>query len=90
MTDTLMETAYNFFSNIMNAGMTDLIIYGIGFIGFCILGSLLTRKDRKKNPEKYARMSAAFTSGQDFSVGTVVIDGQAHSVTRSGNTTYID
>ena len=90
MTDTILEISNNLISHLMNADKADIIIYAIGFIGFCILGSLLTRKDRKKNPEKYARMSAAFTSGQDFSVGTVVIDGQAHSVTRSGNTTYID
>ena len=88
MTDTLMETAYNFFSNIMNAGMTDLIIYAIGFIGFCILGSLLTRKDRKENPEKYP-LSAAITSGQDYSMETVIVNGQPRSVIRSGNTTYI-
>ena len=27
--------------------MTDLVIYGIGFVFFCILGALLTGKGRK-------------------------------------------
>ena len=54
MTDTLNNFGETIVNNLTNAGMTDLIIYGIGFIGFCILGSLLTRKDRKANPEKYA------------------------------------
>ena len=76
MTDSMLDASYNFFSNIMNAGVTDLIIYGIGFILFCILGSLLTRKDRKKNPGKY-------------SYGSATIDGQDYFVTRVGNhTTY--
>ena len=75
MTDTLMETTHNFFSNIANAGTTDLIIYGIGFIGFCILGSLLTRKDRKKNPGKY-------------SYGIATIDGKSYFYTRIGNYTH--
>ena len=76
MTETMLEFSYNFFANIVNAGMTDLIIYGIGFIGFCILGSLLTRKDRKANPGKY-------------SYGSATIDGKDYFVTRVGNhTTY--
>ena len=76
MTDTILETSNNLISHLMNAGMTDLIIYGVGFIGFCILGSLLTRKDRKANPGKY-------------SYGTATIDGQDYFVTRVGNhTTY--
>lgn len=29
--------------------MIDLIIYGIGFVFFCILGALLTGKGRKVN-----------------------------------------
>ena len=87
MTESMLDASYNFFSNIMNAGVTDLIIYGIGFILFCILGSLLTRKDRKANPGKYARMSAAYE--QEHSSGTVIIDGQAHTVHRVGNVTHI-
>ena len=89
MTDTLNNFGETIVNNLTNAGMTDLIIYGIGFIGFCILGSLLTRKDRKANPEKRASINTTPAS-QDYSMGTVVINGQSHSVTRAGNTTYID
>ena len=89
MLDQIIEASRNLFNHLSNAGMTDIIIYGIGFIGFCILGSLLTRKDRKANPEKYARINATLPS-QDYSMGTVVINGQSHSVTRAGNTTYIN
>ena len=89
MTDTLNNFGEAIVNNLTNAAMTDLIIYGIGFTGFCILGSLLTRKDRKANPEKYARTNATLPS-QDYSMGTIVINGQSHSVTRAGNTTYID
>ena len=89
MTDTLNNFGEAIVNNLTNAAWTDLIIYGIGFIGFCILGSLLTRKDRKANPEKYARINATLPS-QDYSMGTVVINGQSHSVTRAGNITYID
>lgn len=91
MTDTLNKFGETLVTNLTNAAWTDLIIYGIGFIGFCILGALITRKDRKKNPEKYARMSAAYNQGynQGQSTGTVIIDGQAHTVYRAGNTTYI-
>ena len=93
MTDTLNNFGETIVNNLTNAAWTDLIIYGIGFIGFCILGSLLTRKDRKANPEKYARVNASINAAlasQDYSMGTVVINGQSHSVTRAGNTTYID
>ena len=89
MTDTLNNFGEAIVNNLTNAAWTDLTIYGIGFIGFCILGSLLTRKDRKANPEKWARIDAASAS-QDYSMGTVVINGQSHSVTRAGNITYID
>ena len=76
MTDTLTTFGETLVNNLTNAAWTDLIIYGIGFIGFCILGSLLTRKDRKANPGKY-------------SYGTATIDGQDYFVTRVGNhTTY--
>ena len=89
MTDTLNNFGETLVNNLTNAAWTDLIIYGIGFIGFCILGSLLTRKDRKANPEKYASINTTPAS-QDYSMGTIVINGQSHSVTRAGNTTYID
>ena len=89
MTDTLNNFGEAIVTNLTNAAWTDLIIYGIGFIGFCILGSLLTRKDRKANPEKYARINATLPS-QDYSMGTIVINGQSHSVPRAGNTPYID
>ena len=89
MTDTLNNFGETIVNNLTNASMTDIIIYGIGFIGFCILGSLLTRKDRKANPEKYARTNASMPTQNDYSMGTVVINGQSHSVTRAGNTAYI-
>ena len=92
MTDTLNNFGETLVNNLTNAGMTDLIIYGIGFIGFCILGSLLTRKDRKANPEKYARVNASINASlarQDYSMGTVVINGKMHTTTHVGNTTYI-
>ena len=89
MTDTLNNFGETIVTNLTNAAWTDLIIYGIGFIGFCILGSLLTRKDRKANPEKYAHINTTLPS-QDYSMGTIVINGQSHSITRAGNTTYIN
>ena len=88
MTDTLNNFGETLVNNLTNAAWTDLIIYGIGFIGFCILGSLLTRKDRKANPEKHPH--DATLPSQDYSMGTVVINGQSHSITRAGNTTYIN
>ena len=90
MTDTLNNFGETLVNNLTNAAWTDLIIYGIGFIGFCILGSLLTRKDRKANPEKWARIDAATTVQNDHTMGSVVIDGKSHLVTRVGNVTYID
>ena len=76
MSDNLIKFGEIIVNNLTNAAWTDLIIYGIGFIGFCMLGSLLTRKDRKANPGKY-------------SYGTATIDGQDYFVTRVGNhTTY--
>ena len=99
MTDTLNNFGETLVNNLTNAGMTDIIIYGIGFIGFCILGSLLTRKDRKANPEKWARIDAniaannaamvANANAQDNTMGTVVINGKMHTTTHVGNTTYI-
>ena len=85
MLDQIIEASRNLFNHLSNAGMTDIIIYGIGF---CILGSLLTRKDRKANPEKWARIDAASAS-QSNSTGSVMINGQHHFVTRVGNTTHI-
>ena len=76
MTDTLIKFGETLVNNLTNAAGTDFIIYSIGFIGFCILGSLLTRKDRKANPGKY-------------SYGSATIDGQDYFVARVGNyTTY--
>lgn len=76
MLDQIIEASGNIIPHLLDAGVTDLIIYGIGFIGFCILGSLLTRKDRKANPGKY-------------SYGSATIDGKDYFVTRVGNhTTY--
>ena len=88
MTDTLNNFGETLVNNLTNAAWTDLIIYGIGFIGFCILGSLLTRKDRKANPEKYASINTTPAS-QDYSMGTIVINGKMHTTTHVGNTTYI-
>ena len=36
MTDTLNNFGETIVNNLTNAAWTDLIIYGIGFIGFCI------------------------------------------------------
>ena len=74
MLDQIIAASGNIIPHLLDAGVTDLIIYGIGFIGFCILGSLLTRKDRKENPGKY-------------SYGSATIDGQDYFVTRTGNYT---
>ena len=97
MTDTLNNFGETLVNNLTNAGMTDLIIYGIGFIGFCILGSLLTRKDRKANPEKWARIDDATAANsatmaantQANPMGTVFIGGKMYTTTTVGNTTYI-
>ena len=96
MTDT------SFFIDLLNKALENpaYILFGIGFILICIFLGLLTRKDRKANPEKWARIDAniaannaamvANANAQDNTMGTVVINGQSHSVTRAGNTTYID
>ena len=85
MTDT------GLFTDLLNKALENpaYILFGIGFILLCIFVGLLNRKDRKANPEKYARINTTLPS-QDYSMGTVVINGQSHSVTRAGNTTYID
>ena len=91
MTDT------SFFIDLLNKALENpaYILFGIGFILICIFLGLLTRKDRKANPEKWARIDAATTAAttatrNDYTMGTIVINGQSHSVTRAGNTTYID
>ena len=89
MTDT------SFFIDLLNKALENpaYILFGIGFILLCIFVGLLNRKARKANPEKYARINDSINTslaGQDYSMGTVVINGQSHSVTRAGNTTYID
>ena len=86
MTDT------SFFIDLLNKALENpaYILFGIGFILICIFLGLLTRKDRKANPEKWARIDAATATQNDYTMGTVVINGQSHSVTRAGNTTYID
>ena len=89
MTDT------SFFIDLLNKALENpaYILFGIGFILLCIFLGLLTRKDRKANPEKWARINDSINASlarQDYSMGTVVINGQSHSVTRAGNTTYID
>ena len=89
MTDT------GLFTNLLNEALENpaYILFGIGFILLCIFVGLLNRKARKANPEKYDRVNASINASlarQDYSMGTVVIIGQSHSVTRAGNTTYID
>ena len=87
MTDTSL------FIDLLNKALENpaYILFGIGFILICIFLGLLTRKDRKANPEKWARIDAATTATRnDYTMGTIVINGQSHSVTRAGNTTYID
>ena len=87
MTDT------SFFIDLLNKALENpaYILFGIGFILLCIFVGLLNRKARKANPEKWARIDAATTATRnDYTMGTIVINGQSHSVTRAGNTTYID
>ena len=89
MTDT------GLFTDLLNEALENPahILFGIGFILLCIFVGLLNRKARKADPEKWARIDAninASLARQDYSMGTVVINGQSHSVTRAGNTTYID
>ena len=91
MTDTLNNFGETLVNNLTNAAWTDLIIYGIGFIGFCILGSLLTRKDRKANPEKYAHIAATTaTTAPDNPTRTVFVGGKMYTTTTVGDTTYIN
>ena len=93
MTDTLNNFGEAIVTNLTNAAWTDLIIYGIGFIGFCILGSLLTRKDRKANPEKYAHIAATTTTttnAPDNPTRTVFVGGKMYTTTTVGDTTYIN
>ena len=91
MTDTLNNFGEAIVTNLTNAAWTDLIIYGIGFIGFCILGSLLTRKDRKANPEKNAHISATTaTNAPDNPTRTVFVGGKMYTTTTVGDTTYIN
>ena len=89
MTDT------GLFTDLLNKALENpaYILFGIGFIFLCIFVGLLNRKARKADPEKYARINDSINASlarQDYSMGTVVINGQSHSVTRAGNTTYID
>ena len=89
MTDT------SFFIDLLNKALENpaYILFGIGFILICIFVGLLNRKARKADPEKWARIDDSINASlarQDYSMGTVVINGQSHSVTRAGNTTYID
>ena len=85
MTDT------SFYTDLLNKVLENpaYVLFGIGFILLSVFLGMLTRKDRKANPEKWARIDATLPS-QDYSTGTVVINGQSHYVTRAGNTTYID
>ena len=93
MIENLTETIGSTILNIANAGATELVIYGLGLIGFCILGSLLTRKDRKVNPEKCARMSAVMTTQNtatvDNPMGYVSTADGIKTYTRVGDVTYI-
>ena len=89
MTDT------GLFTDLLNEALENpaYILFGIGFILLCIFVGLLNRKARKADPEKYARVNASIDAAlarQDYSMGTIVINGQSHSVTRAGNTTYIN
>ena len=89
MTDTRL------FTDLLNKALENpaYILFGIGFILLCVFVGMLNRKARKADPEKYARTNASINAtlaSQDYSMGTVVINGQSHSVTRAGNTTYID
>ena len=89
MTDTRL------FTDLLNKALENpaYILFGIGFILLCVFVGMLNRKARKADPEKYARTSASINAtlaSRDYSMGTIVINGQSHSVTRAGNTTYID
>ena len=84
MTDT------SFFIDLLNKALENpaYILFGIGFILLSIFLGMLTRRARKANPEKWARIDAAIDS-QANSTGSVMINGQQHFVTRVGNTTHI-
>ena len=89
MTDTSL------FTDLLNKALENpaYILFGIGFILLTIFVGLLARKGRKANPEKWARVDASISAAlnsQANSTGTIVVNGQSHSVTRAGNTTYID
>ena len=95
MLDQIIEASRNLFTDLLNKALENpaYILFGIGFILLCIFVGLLNRKARKANPEKYARINDSINASlarQDYSMGTVVINGQSHSVTRAGNTTYIN
>ena len=90
MLDQIIEAGRNLFTDLLNEALENpaYILFGIGFILLSIFLGMLTRKDRKANPGKHPH--DATLPSQDYSMGTVVINGQSHSVTRAGNTTYID
>ena len=95
MTDT------SFFIDLLDKALENpaYVLFGIGFTLLFIFLGLLTRKDRKANPEKWARIDAniaannaamvANANAQDNTMGTVVINGKMHTTTHVGNTTYI-
>ena len=95
MTDT------SIFTDLLNKALENpaYILFGIGFILLGIFLSLLTRRDRKANPEKWARIDAATAANNATMVananapqntmGTIFIDGKMHTTTTVGNTTYI-
>ena len=84
MTDT------SFFTDLLNKALENpaYVLFGIGFILLSVFLGMLTRKDRKANPEKWARIDAAIDN-QTNSTGSVIINGEHHLVTRAGNTTHI-
>ena len=89
MTDT------SFFIDLLNKALENpaYILFGIGFILICIFLGLLTRKDRKANPEKWARIDAATTattSAPDNPTRTVFVGGKMYTTTTVGDTTYIN
>ena len=88
MTDT------SFFIDLLNKALENpaYILFGIGFILICIFLGLLTRKDRKANPEKWARIDAATTatSAPDNPTRTVFVGGKMCTTTTVGDTTYIN
>ena len=84
MTDT------SFFTDLLNKALENqaYVLFGIGFILLSVFLGMLTRKDRKANPEKWARIGAAIDN-QTNSTGSVIINGEHNLVTRAGNTTHI-